>query len=110
MIEACFDENEMTGNNFGDEGARVLCDLIRTNTALNDLNLSSQLIPMANKKQFEHFFQMNRLWDWRQWSEISERSMGRTRWKVGHMRAPKYYHSVDEVQGKHVGFIHVFCP
>ena len=50
VMEACFDENEMTGNNFGDEGARVFCDVIRANTALNHLNLASQLIPIVNKK------------------------------------------------------------
>ena len=51
MMQACvFDGNEMTGNNFGDEGTRVFCDVIRANTALNNLNLASQLIPMANKK------------------------------------------------------------
>ena len=51
VMEACFDENEMTGNKFGDEGARALCDVIRANTALNDLNLGGQLIPTLNKNQ-----------------------------------------------------------
>ena len=50
VMEACFDENEMTGNKFGDEGARVLCDLIRANTTLNDLNLASQLLFTMNEK------------------------------------------------------------
>ena len=49
-MEACFDENEMTGNMLGDEGARELCDVIRANTALNELYIGSQLISTMNEK------------------------------------------------------------
>ena len=50
-MEACFDENEMAGNMLGDEGARALCDVIRANTALNELYIGSQLISTVNYKQ-----------------------------------------------------------
>ena len=71
--------NEMTGNNFGDEGARALCDVIRANTTLNDLYIGSQLIPRVNYKQtIWTLSSMNRLWSWREWGESSERSMGGT--------------------------------
>ena len=51
VMQACvFDENEMTGNNFGDEGARALCDAIRANTALKNLNLDSQYFSIVNEK------------------------------------------------------------
>ena len=39
----------MTGNQIGDEGAKAISELLKTNTSLNDLNVGS-LEEIENKK------------------------------------------------------------
>ena len=70
----------MTGNQIGDEGAKAISELLKTNTSLNDLNVGSleENENKSRKKRQETHMEMelDRLWDWRRRKEISENGMG----------------------------------
>ena len=70
----------MTVNTIGDEGAKAISELLKTNTSLNDLNVGSleEIEKESGKKRQETHMEMelDRLWDWRRRKEISENGMG----------------------------------
>ena len=68
----------MTGNQIGDEGAKAISELLKTNTSLNDLNVASleEIEKKVKRKDSTHLeMGMDRLWDWRR-REITENGMG----------------------------------
>ena len=63
----------MTGNQIGDEGAKAISELLKTNTSLNDMNVGSleEIEKKGKKEKTRHMkMRMDRLWNWRR-SEIN---------------------------------------